>query len=73
MLFVSKKRLVPNNSNLAMVFICKLFQSNLQAGQLKSYGISTGLVHVKMIAVFITNVQYLAETLLSKICHGKCQ
>jgi len=56
-----------------MVFICKLFQSNLQVGQLKSYGVPTGLVHVKMIAVFITNVQYLAETLLSKIRRGKRQ
>jgi len=50
MLFISKKQLVPDNANLAMVFICKLFQSNLQVGQLKSYGVSTGLVHVKMIA-----------------------
>jgi len=73
MLFISKKQLVPNNANLAMVFICKLFQSNLQVGQLKSYGVPTGLVHVKMIAVFITNVQYLAETLLSKIRRGKRQ
>ena len=67
MLFISKKQLVPNNANLSMVFICKLFQSNWQVGQLKSYGVSTGLVHVKMVAVFITNVQHLAETLLSKI------
>jgi len=56
-----------------MVFICKLFESNLQVGKLKSYGVSTGLVHVKMIAVFITNVQYLAVTLLSKIRRGKRQ
>ena len=35
-----------------MVFICKLIQSNLQVGQLKSYDVSAGLVHVKMIAVF---------------------
>jgi len=73
MLFISKKQLVPNYANLAMVFICKLFQSNLQVGQPKSYGVSTGLVHVKMIAVFITNVKYLAETLLSKIRRGKRQ
>ena len=66
MFFISKKQLVPSNANLAMVFICKLLQSNFQVGQLKFYGVSTGLVHVKMIAVFITNVQYLAESFLSK-------
>ena len=46
---------------LRLMFICKLFQSRLQAGQLKFYGVSTGLVHVKTIAVFITHVQYLVE------------
>jgi len=56
-----------------MVFICKIFQCNLQVGQPKSYGVSTGRVHVKIIAVFITNVHYLAETLLSKIRSGKRQ
>jgi len=56
-----------------MVFICNLFQRNLQVGQLKSHGVSTGLVHVKMIAVFITNVQYFPETLLSKIRRRKRQ
>jgi len=56
-----------------MVFICKLFQSNLQVGQLKSYGVSTGLVHVKAIMLFIMHVQYLVETLLSKIRRGKPQ
>jgi len=65
--------MVPNNANLAMVFICNLFQRNLQVGQLKSYGVFTGLVHVKMIAVFITNVQYFPETLLSKIRRRKRQ
>ena len=39
----------------------------LQVGQLKSYGVSTGLVYVKTIAVFVTRVQYLAETLLSNV------
>jgi len=73
MLFTSKKQLVPNNANLKMVFICKLFQSNLQVGQLKSYGVSTGLVHVKAIMLFIMHVQYLVETLLSKIRRGKPQ
>jgi len=43
-----------------MMFISKLFQSRLQVGQFKSYDVSTGLVHVKTIAVFITHVQYLA-------------
>jgi len=28
----------------------------------KSYGVSTGLIHVKTIAVFITHVQYLVGT-----------
>jgi len=56
-----------------MLFVCKLFQSSLQVGQLKSYGISTGLVHVKTIAVFFSGVQYSAESLLSKIRRGKRQ
>jgi len=61
MLFISKiKQLVPTDANLEMVFICKLFQRSLQVGQLKSYGVSSGLVHVKTIEVFITVVQYLA-------------
>jgi len=56
-----------------MVLICELFQISLHVGQLKSYGISTSFVHVKMIMMFITNVQYLAETFLNNICRGKCQ
>jgi len=40
-----------------MVFICQLLQSSLQVDQLKSYGVTTGLVHAKTIAVFITRVQ----------------
>jgi len=36
-------------------------------------GISTGLVHVKTIAVFFTRVQFLAENFISKVRHGKCQ
>ena len=71
MLFISKKQLVPSNANLAMLFICKLFQRSLPGGQLKSSGLSTGYVHVKTIAVFGTCVQYLAETLLSKVGRGK--
>jgi len=55
---------------LRLVFICKLFPSRLQAGQLKLYGVSPGLVHVKTIAAFITHVQQdLAETLPSNIRH----
>jgi len=73
MLLISKKQLVPNNAHLAMVLICELFQISLHVGQLKSYGISTSFVHVKMIMMFITNVQYLAETFLNNICRGKCQ
>jgi len=68
-----KKQVVPTNANLVMLFVCKLFQSSLQVGQLKSYGISTGLVHVKTIAVFFSGVQYSAESLLSKIRRGKRQ
>jgi len=70
MLFISKRQLrqlVPTNANLAMVFICKLFQSRLQVGHFKSYDVSLGLLHVKTIAVFITHVQCLVETLLSNI------
>jgi len=54
------------------LFTCKFFQSRMQVGQLESYGISLGL-HVKMIAIFITCVQYLVETLLSNIHCGKLQ
>ena len=60
-----------------MLFItknsCKFFQSRSQIGQLESYGVSLDLLHMKTIAVFITHVQYLAETLLSNIRRGKLQ
>jgi len=51
MLLISKKQHIATNANLAMVFICKLFQSSLQVGQFKWS--SPDLVHVKAIAVFI--------------------
>jgi len=56
--------------SLAVIFILRLFstsvfQSSLQVGQLNCIWRSTGLVHVKTIAVFITRLQYWAETLLS--------
>jgi len=54
--------LVPTTANLAPGFYLQVLQSRLQIGQLKSYGVSTGLVLVKTIAVFITHVQYLVET-----------
>ena len=59
----------PTKADLAMVFICKLFQSRLQVGQDQSYGVSTGLVHVKAIVVLITYAQYLTETLLRNILY----
>jgi len=59
-----QKQLIPTNANLAMVFICKLFQSRLQVSQFKWR--FTDLVHVKAIAIFITRVQHLVET-----CSGK--
>jgi len=46
-----------------MVFICNF----LKVGRklvIKASGVSTGLVRVKAIAVFITRTQFLAETLL---------
>jgi len=47
-----------------MVFICKLSQSRLQVGQTEwSF---PDLAHEKAIAVFVTHVKYLAETLLRK-------
>jgi len=51
-----------------MVFICKLIQSRLQVGQDQSYGVSTGLVHLKTIVVFITHAQYLTETCSETYC-----
>jgi len=64
MLLISKKQLIPTNAN-------KLPQSRLQVGQFEwSF---PDLAHVKAIAVFITRVQYLAETLLRKIRCRKTQ
>ena len=54
--------LVPAIANLAPGFYLQVFRSMLQVGQLKSNGVSTGLVNVKTIVVFITHVQYLVET-----------
>jgi len=68
-----KKQLIATNANLVMLFICKRFQSSLHVGQRKSYAVSTSLVHVKTIAVCFTRVQYLVNTLLSKIRRGKRQ
>jgi len=56
---------------LQWCFICKLSQSRLQVGQFKRS--FPDLAHVKVIAVFVTRVQYLAETLLRKMRHGKTQ
>jgi len=55
---------------LHLVFICKRFLSRLRAGQLKSYRVSTGFVHVNVIAV-VKNVQYLAVAFHSSIHRGK--
>jgi len=57
---------------LHLMFNCMLFQSGLQAGQLKLDGVSPSLLHVKTIVAFMTHVQYLTEPLLSSIRHGKC-
>jgi len=71
MLLISEKQLIPSSANIAMVFICKLFQRRLQVGQFKwSF---PDVDHIKAIAVFTTRVQYLAETLLRKIHCGKPQ
>jgi len=68
MLFISKKQLVSTNANLAMVFICKLFQSRLQVDQFKwSF---PDLVHIKAIAVFITRV---FGGKINKLRRGKSQ
>jgi len=71
MLLISKKHFIPTNANIAMVFICKLFQSRLQVVQFeRSF---PDIAHIKAIAVFITRVLYLAETLLREIRRGKPQ
>jgi len=49
-----------------MLFICKIFQNNLEV-------VLPVIVHVKTIAVFITRVQYLAKPLLTDIRREKCQ
>jgi len=51
--------LVLTTVNLAPGFLSASFLMHMQIGQLKSYGVSTGLVHVKTIAVFIMHVQLL--------------
>jgi len=71
MLLIFKKQLIPTIANIAMVFICKLFQSWLQVGQFKwSF---PDVAHIKAIVVFIARVQYIAETLLKKIRRAKTQ
>jgi len=69
---ICRINVVSNNSNLAMVLLCILFQSRLQVGQFNRVAFPH-LVGVKAIAVFITRVHYLAETLLRKIRRGKRQ
>jgi len=73
MLFISKKQLIPIDVNLVMVFICRLFQSRLQVGQFRSYGIFLILFMSRRLRYQITRVQYLTETLLRKIRRGKRQ
>jgi len=52
MLLISKRQLIPTDANIAMVLICKLFQSRLQIGQFeRSF---PDIAHIKAIAVFIT-------------------
>jgi len=64
MLLISKKQLVPSDANLAMVFICKLFQSRLQVAQFKwSF---PDLVHVKDDCGI-----YYACVVLGKPCSAK--
>jgi len=41
-----------------MVFYLQTFSKQFASDQLKSYSVSTGLVHIKTIAVFITRVQW---------------
>jgi len=56
---------------LPLGIICKFFKTGCSLVSL--YGVSTGLVHIKTIALCIAHVQYLAETLLSSIHRGKLQ
>ena len=56
MLFISKSSWFQLLQILPLAFYLWVFWSSLQVGQINSYGVSTGLLHVKMIAVFITHV-----------------
>jgi len=56
-----------------LMFICMLFSNQVASWSALVVWSFPGLVHVKTIAVFITHVQYLAETLPSNICLGKHQ
>jgi len=63
-----QRQLVLTTANLAPCVYLQEFSKQVPSW---SYGVSTGLVHVKTIAVFITNLQHLAETLLSNTRRGK--
>jgi len=66
--------MVPTTANLTPGFLSvSFFKAGSRLVSLMSYGVSTGLVLVKMIALFIAHVQYLAETLLTNIRRGKHQ
>jgi len=47
------------------------FSKQVASWSAKSYGVSPSVVHVKTIAIFITHVQYLDDTLLSNRHRGK--
>jgi len=74
MLFISKE--TADSKYCEPYGLCssaKLFQSSSQVAQLQAAWRFPGLIHVMAIAIFITRMQYLAETLPRKIRHGKLQ
>jgi len=60
-------KLVPTDASPAMVLIGKLFQSRLQVGRLKSYGVSPVLFMSRRLWCLLRVVQCLFETWLSNI------
>jgi len=73
MFFISKKIWFQLLRTLRCCLCASFFKAVCKLVSFKSYGFSTGLVHVKMMVVFVTRVQHLAETFLRKLRCGKGQ
>jgi len=66
-------KLIPTNANLAMVFIARFFKAGCKLVSLSRMAFPPVLFMSGRLRYLLDNVQYLAETLLSKIRRGKRQ